>query len=80
MKYSPYGRRTEFWHSQPTHRDPRSVRLLSELRGLLPQPDQIEHSAPVFLIDPFRGDACDLPEDFTPDTLVSDLKVLVTGG
>lgn len=46
----------------------------------LSTPDQIEHSAPVYLIDQSGAERATLPDDFTADTLSQDLRVLLNGG
>jgi protein SCO1/2 len=46
-------------------------------QGLPPEPQDIEHSAPVYLVDKTGTMRAALPVDFTPDTLVTDLKVLL---
>jgi protein SCO1/2 len=48
-----------------------------EARGLPPAPDTVEHSAPIFLIDKRGAIRAMLPVDATPDTLTTDLRVLV---
>jgi protein SCO1/2 len=48
------------------------------LRGLPPQPADVEHSAPVFLIDKTGALREMLPVDVTPDTLTTDVRVLLT--
>jgi protein SCO1/2 len=48
-----------------------------EERGLLPQPDIVEHSAPIFLIDKRSAVRAMLPVDATPDTLTTDLRALL---
>jgi cytochrome oxidase Cu insertion factor (SCO1/SenC/PrrC family) len=49
-----------------------------EARGLAPAPDIVEHSAPIFLIDKRGAIRAMLPVDATPDTLVTDLRILVS--
>jgi protein SCO1 len=48
-----------------------------EARGLPPAPDIVEHSAPIFLIDKQGAIRAMLPVDATPDTLATDLRVLL---
>ena len=48
-----------------------------QAEGLVPQPADIEHSAPVYLIDKTGALREMLPVDFTPATLVTDLKILI---
>jgi protein SCO1/2 len=47
------------------------------LEGLPATPDQVEHSAPVYLIDRQGAERATLPDDFTPDQLSHDLRVLL---
>ncbi len=49
-----------------------------EAQGLVPQPGDIEHSAPVYLIDKSGNVQAAFPDDFTPDALVTDLRVLLS--
>ncbi len=56
---------------------PVSPGVQSELRGLPAQPAQVEHSAPVFLIDKSGALREMLPVDVSPDTLTNDLRVLL---
>jgi protein SCO1 len=43
-------------------------------------PDQVEHSAPVYLIDQNGTERGTLPNDFTADMLSQDLRALLNGG
>ena len=49
----------------------------NELRGLPAQPAEVEHSAPVFLIDKSGALRAMLPVDVTPNTLTTDLHILL---
>jgi hypothetical protein len=49
----------------------------SELRGLPAQPADVEHSAPVFLIDKSGALREMLPVDVTSDTLTADFRILL---
>ncbi len=42
-----------------------------------PSPDIVEHSAPIFLIDKHGAIRAMLPVDATPDTIATDLRVLI---
>jgi protein SCO1/2 len=57
---------------------PISPSAQSELRGLPAQPADVEHSAPVFLIDKTGALREMLPVDVTPDTLTTDLRILLS--
>jgi protein SCO1 len=46
-------------------------------QGVDPLPQDVEHSAPIFLIDKRGALRAMLPVDATPDTLTTDLRVLV---
>ena len=46
-------------------------------RGLLPTPDEVEHSAPIFLIDKHGAERAMMPVDVTPDTLVTNFRTLL---
>ena len=56
---------------------PISAVAQKQAQGLVPQPSDIEHSAPVFLIDKSGALREMLPVDFTPATLVTDFKILL---
>jgi cytochrome oxidase Cu insertion factor (SCO1/SenC/PrrC family) len=49
----------------------------NELRGLPSQPAQVEHAAPVFLIDKTGVLREMLPVDVSPETLTTDFRVLL---
>lgn len=56
---------------------PVSPAAQQEARGLPPAPEIVEHSAPIFLIDKHGDIRAMLPVDATPDTLATDLRVLL---
>jgi protein SCO1 len=56
---------------------PVSPAAQQEARGLPPAPAAVEHSAPIFLIDKRGAIRAMLPVDATPDTLATDLRVLL---
>jgi protein SCO1/2 len=56
---------------------PVSPSVQNDLRGLPAQPAEVEHAAPVFLIDKTGALRAMLPVDVTPDTLTTDLRILL---
>jgi protein SCO1/2 len=65
--------------AQPVDANGRPISPVAQkqAQGVVPQPSDIEHSAPVFLIDKTGALREMLPVDFTPATLVTDFKVLL---
>jgi protein SCO1 len=56
---------------------PVSPAAQQEARDVAPAPEIVEHSAPIFLIDKHGAIRAMLPVDATPDTLGTDLRVLL---